>query len=259
MLDEIVAYKKRKLHGIDKISEIKKIEDKCADLNATKSLKRNIISEYDISIITEIKRKSPSKGILNTNVDVQQFASSYENAGAVGISVLTEDKYFGGSIDDLIKTKEITSLPVLRKDFIIDEFQIWQSRAIGADVILLIAAILNPERLLQFRKLANSLGMEVIIEIHSQNELERALKASPDIIGINNRNLSTFAVDLSTFTTLRSFIPDDIVCIAESGIHTRKDMLYARNHGADAVLIGESIISSDDPFKKIQYLRGVIQ
>jgi indole-3-glycerol phosphate synthase len=256
MLDQIISYKRSQLEAIDKTSGIKRMEAMIGNLPPTISLRDKLLAESDISIIAEIKRRSPSRGILNTHMGIVELAQLYERAGAAAISVLTEDRYFRGSSDDLVTARRITSLPILRKDFVIDEYQVWESRVIGADAILLIVSILSDAELSQFSRLAQTLDLDVIIEVHDRNELDRALSLNPRTIGINNRNLATFETNLKTFETLAADIPANTLAISESGIHTRDDILFLKERGADAVLIGESIIASPDPYAKIRELRG---
>ena len=173
------------------------------------------------------------------------------------ISGLTEDRYFRGSSDDLITARRNTSLPILRKDFIIDEYQVWESRVIRADAILLIVSVLSNAELSKFNRLAQTLNLDVIFEVHDRSELDRALSLNPRLVGVNNRNLATFETDLKTFELLAAKIPAGTITISESGVHSRDDILFLKEHGADAVLIGESIIASTDPHARIRELRGL--
>ena len=256
MLSDIVATKKKQLEDIDQRSEIENIKDKIADLSPTKSLKKSLIKDKSISIIAEIKRRSPSKGVLMENLQVDKMTIMYEQAGASAISVLTEDIYFDGSIDDLKLVKENTTLPVLRKDFIFEEYQIWESRHIGADAILLIVGLMAPAKLNHLYLLAEHLDFDVLFEVHNIYELESVKAYYPEIIGINNRDLKTFDVALETAETLAAEIPPDIIRIGESGIHNRDDIIRMEEACLDAVLIGESIITSQDPANKIRELLG---
>lgn len=258
MLDQIIAYKRSRLDAIDRISEIRKMEGRISHLPPTIGFKESLRVDPDIAIIAEIKRRSPSKGILNMHVDLTHLVRSYEQAGARAISVLTEDKFFGGSPGDLVAAKDNTSLPVLRKDFIVDEYQIWESRIMGADAVLLIVRILSAADFSRLHRLARSLDLDVIAEVHDRDELDRALSFSPDIIGINARNLATFETDLTIFASLAATVSPGPLIIAESGVHTRDDILYLKERGADAVLVGESIMTSADPFVKIRELRGSV-
>jgi indole-3-glycerol phosphate synthase len=220
-------------------------------------LKDSLQSEKQVSIIAEIKRRSPSKGELASDLQAVETALTYERAGARAISVLTEEEFFAGSPEDLIEVNHEIKLPILRKDFILDEFQIWESRFIGADAILLIASILETRKLADLYSLAYGIGLEVLVEIHDEDDLEKTIDIRPQIVGINNRNLKTFTVDLKTTESLRSLIPNEAVCVSESGIRTREDIIRLQQCGVDAVLVGEELVTSSDPFKKIQQLRGM--
>ena len=257
MLDRIIAHKKRILEGIDTSSEIRKIEKLTGELPDTIGFGKSLKADIDISIIAEIKRRSPSRGILNAKFELVDLVQAYEKAGAKAISVLTENKFFAGSAMDLCMARKNTALPILRKDFIVHEYQVWESRAIGADAILLIVKALSVAELSRLSQLAFALGLDVVVEIHDLTELEIALSMSPDIIGVNNRNLATFETKLTSFEQLAMKIPSGILIISESGVHCRNDILYLKKYGADAVLVGESIIISADPYQKIRELMGI--
>jgi indole-3-glycerol phosphate synthase len=256
MLSEIVSYKRQQLDMLDLDDEITKLKPLVENLPPVRSLRQSILAEQEISIIAEIKRRSPSRGDLYADLDARELASTYDSAGARAISVLTEDKFFGGSADDLIAVRMATSLPILRKDFILEEFQLWQSRQIGADAVLLIADILPPDKLLELFSKAVQIGLEMVIEVHSETEMDSVLALRPKIIGINNRNLKTFEVDIETFKNLAEMVPQDTVCISESGVSSYSEMVRLRDWGADAVLIGEGIVTSGDPYRKIRELKG---
>ena len=200
-------------------------------------------------IIAEHKRRSPSKAIINQNLSVSEVAKSYEDAGACGMSVLTDSKYFGGSLDDLIIARACCKLPILRKEFIIDEYQILEAKAHGTDVILLISAILSKEKIKQFSELAQSLKLEVLLEIHNEAELQKSLMPSINMIGVNNRNLKTFEVSIDTSKRLSSLIPDDFAKVSESGISSVESVIELREYGFQGFLIGEHFMKNDDPQK----------
>jgi indole-3-glycerol phosphate synthase len=209
-----------------------------------------------IRLIAEIKRASPSKGLLCTNLDAASLARTYTQGGAAAISVLTESEYFLGSFADLKAVRMQVDLPLLCKDFIVDRYQIHEARAHGADAILLIAAILTQVELKALLKTAHSLGMAALVEVHNHDELRRALRVSPGIIGINNRNLEDFSVDLETTARLRHLIPSGVVVVSESGIHSRDDVLSLQEAGVNAILVGEALVTSTDPAAKIAELLG---
>jgi indole-3-glycerol phosphate synthase len=221
---------------------------------APRSFKAAVKREGRISLIGEIKQASPSAGLLRKEFSIIEVAHAYTKAGINAISVLTEEEFFLGKINYIEAVKKEVSLPVLRKDFIIDEIQILESRAAGADAILLIMRIIDPGQAVDFYKLSKSLGMDVLVEVHTENELKKALKMGADIIGINNRNLNTLKVDLKQTQKLMPFIPPDVVKISESGIKTLKDVLWLKGLGVDAMLVGESFMRSENLSEKIKEL-----
>lgn len=209
-----------------------------------------------IKLIAEIKRASPSKGMLCKNLAAASMARIYEQSGAAAISVLTESGYFQGGFADLEAVRKEVDLPVLCKDFVLDSYQIYQARTHGADAVLLIVAILNQQELKTLIETARSLGMAVLVEVHKKSELHRALEVSPPIIGINNRNLVDFSVDLKTTLSLKPLIPEGIAVISESGIHSREDVLQLERTNVNAILVGEALVTSPDPAAKIYELLG---
>ncbi|MBB6449042.1 indole-3-glycerol phosphate synthase [Geomicrobium halophilum] len=209
-----------------------------------------------IGLIAEIKRASPSKGEFASDLDIISRAKAYEAGGADAISVLTDQPYFQGALTDLITVKKAVGLPVLRKDFIIDERQIEESARIGADAILLIASILEPNQILEFSKLAKNYGLESLVEVHTKNELDRLLDVyEPPLIGINNRNLKTFKTDLNQTIELFSHVPEQSLVISESGIHTAEDVSTITRAGAKAMLMGERLVTDGDPETVIPELK----
>ena len=208
----------------------------------------------EMSIIAEVKRASPSKGWLCPNLDVPTLAYSYVQGGAAAISVLTEPTFFHGSLADLSIVREIVSLPLLRKDFIFDSYQVYEARAYGADAILLITAILSPQELADLIALAYSLGMSALVEVHTEAEVEKALATGVSLIGINNRNLVDFSVDLGTTLRLRSLISPSIIVVSESGIRSAADISDLKQAGVDAVLIGETLVTDLNPAGKVEAL-----
>ena len=198
-------------------------------------------------IIAEHKRRSPSKSIINNGLNVQDVAGGYESAGVCGMSVLTDGKYFGGSLDDLLLARASCNLPLLRKEFIIDQYQILEAKAFGADVILLIAAILTREEIKQFSEFAKSLNLEVLLEVHNEEELHKSIMPSLDMLGVNNRNLKTFEVSLETSKSLSNSIPDNFVKVSESGISSVNAIKELQPHGYKGFLIGENFMKTDNP------------
>ena len=219
------------------------------------SLISAIKQKAPMGIIAEIKRQSPSKGMLQANVDPVQQAKQYEQAGAAAISVLTDYPFFKGQFADLSAVREGVNIPILCKDFIIDEVQIKKAKSVGADVILLIVAALEQEKLERLYRFASAEGMEVLVEVHDESELEQALEIGATIIGINNRNLSTFVVDLQTTVKLAEHPAlGEVVLISESGIVTGEDVMRVQKAGANGILVGETLMKSDDIAKTMQEL-----
>jgi len=253
ILEKIIENKRKEVEKKKKRYSIK-------NFNLTNSLRNSIFKDAlrnnkKISIIAEIKRKSPSSGIIKKNLSVLKTAKFYKDNGAKCISVLTDNKFFGGKDSDIKKIKKI-GLPVLRKEFIIDEFQIYETKYIQADAILLITKILNIVTLKKFVKLANELGLTTIVEVTNEKQLEIAIESSPKIIGINNRNLENFEIELNRSFRLAELIPKKFIKISESGIKYREQILSLEKAGFDAVLIGTSLVASSNPGKKLSKLTG---
>lgn len=245
MLDAIMAYHRKQLPKIMK-------ETPAADLRAlvaTAPPPRDfyaVLRAPGVSLIAECKKASPSKGLLAPDYDPVRLARTYEQAGARAISVLTDARHFQGSLQHLRDVKEAVGLPVLRKDFIFDPYQVYEARAAGADALLLIAAVLGDHDLAELLELTHRLGMTALIEVHDQAEVERVLPLRPQVVGVNNRNLHTFEVDFGNTARLRELIPAEIVVIGESGIKTADDVRAMRAIGIDAVLVGEALMRSGD-------------
>ena len=241
------------------------VKDKHIEVNLRKQLipisqlEQSVLFEYKTvslanklrnsksGIIAEHKRRSPSKQVINHNLNVQDVAMGYENAGVCGMSVLTDSKYFGGSLDDLLIARSSCNLPLLRKEFIIDEYQILEAKAYGADVILLIAAILNRGEIKQYSEFAKRLNLDVLLEVHNEEELNKSMIPSIDMLGVNNRNLKTFEVSLETSKTLSIAIPDDFVKVSESGISNISAIKELQPYGYRGFLIGENFMKTDNP------------
>ncbi|WP_250475024.1 indole-3-glycerol phosphate synthase TrpC [Caballeronia sp. GAFFF1] len=198
-------------------------------------------------VVAEVKRASPARGILRADFDPASIARSYEQAGAACLSVLTDREFFRGSASDLRIARSATRLPVLRKDFIVDAYQVWEARAMGADCILLIAAMLDVHAMTELENVASDLGMAVIVEVHNAAELERALALKTPLIGVNNRDLTTFETSIATTIALRHLIPEDRTVISESGIRSRDDVQTLRSIGVNNFLVGEALIRAEEP------------
>lgn len=246
ILDQIIASKKREVALKKSIIPIKQLEQSVLFERKTYSLVQHL-SNSSSGIIAEHKRRSPSKAVINQSKSVEEIVKSYENGGASGISILTDNQYFGGSLDDLILARASTNLPLLRKDFMVDEFQIIEAKAYGADVILLIAAVLTRKEIKQFSAMAQSLNLEVLLEIHNLEELEKSVMPSLDIIGVNNRNLKTFEVKLNYSKQLAQHIPPEFIKISESGMNTAEAILELKEHGFQGFLMGEFFMKSENP------------
>lgn len=208
----------------------------------------------DLALIAEVKQRSPSQGLLRPALDPAALARAYAAGGAAAISVLTEPHFFGGSLEHLAAAKDAASLPVLRKDFLLEPYQLWEARAFGADAALLIAAILEPPQVVTLLALAQQLGLAALVEVHDEAELARALKAGAAIIGINHRNLRSLEVDLGTTERLRPLVPADRIVVSESGIRTAADVRRLRQAGVQAVLVAEALVRATDPATKIREL-----
>jgi indole-3-glycerol phosphate synthase len=209
-----------------------------------------------MTVIAEVKRSSPSKGTLAAIADPRALAAQYQAAGAAVVSVLTERRRFGGSLEDLKAVRSEIDIPILRKDFMVDEYQFLEARAAGADVVLLIVAALSKNQLKDYYDLATELGMAVLVETHTRQEIEDALEIEPRIIGVNARNLKTLEIDLAAFTDLIPEIPSSIIRVAESGISERAEVVMAQEAGAQAILVGETLVKAGDPQSAMAQLLG---
>lgn len=246
ILDKIVNDKRQEINLKKLVVPIKQLEHSVLFEKETISLASRLQTSKS-GVIAEHKRRSPSKSVINQKLNTQDVAKGYENAGVSGMSVLTDGKYFGGSLDDLLIARASCKLPLLRKEFIIDEYQILEAKAHGADVILLIAAILTREEIKRFSQLAKQLNLEVLLEVHNQKELNKSLMPSLDMLGVNNRNLKTFEVSLETSKALSQLIPDDFIRISESGICSVNAIKDLQAFGYQGFLIGENFMKTDDP------------
>jgi indole-3-glycerol phosphate synthase len=248
ILDQIVAYKRVDVAERKQLFPIPMLEKATHFQSPTTSLKSSLIDRSSTSgIIAEFKRKSPSKGILNSNASVGQTTMGYVQAGASALSILTDTKFFGGSNEDLMTARKNNSCPILRKEFIVDEYQIIEAKSIGADAILLIAAVVDSQTIQKYTRLAQSLGLEVLLEVHDEEEVRINLDSGVDIIGVNNRNLKTFEVSMDTSRRLASLIPDTIVKISESGIDNPAAIQELRDAGYQGFLLGQVFMQQNRP------------
>ncbi len=253
ILDTIMHHKKTELSVIKRAVSLENLKSSVRECAETRSLSSALQKRHDsdIRIIAEVKKASPSKGIIRSDFDPLEIAREYEINGAAAISVLTDEKFFSGSLNYLTEIKNRVSIPVFRKDFVFDPYQIYESRVSGADALLLIAAVLSEDQLAELHGLAESLHMDVIVEVHTRDELQKALHADIKICGINNRNLYTFDTDIRTTIELVADIPDQVMVVTESGISTRQDIIRLIDAGVDAFLIGESLVRAPSPGKKL--------
>ncbi len=253
ILDKILATKKREVERYKRAVRLSSLLECIARRQAPLALATALKGE-GIKLIAEVKKASPSKGILRPYFDPMALAKTYSENGAAAISVLTDAEYFQGSLEHLAAIRQTVSLPLLRKDFIYDEYQVYESAAYGADALLLITAILEPGQLKKMMTVSRSLGLGCLVEVHNKDELKIALDSGAEIIGINNRNLKTFEVDLNTTRSLLPFIPEDKIVVSESGISRREDIKRLEKWGVDAVLIGEALVTARNIPKKIKEL-----
>lgn len=248
ILNKIIVNKKREVALKKSVVNVKQLLSYELFERTTISLSSALI-EIDFGIIAEHKRRSPSKPNINSNFSVEEIVKGYEMSGVCGISVLTDMKYFGGSIEDLVLARAAVSIPILRKEFIFDEYQIIEAKANGADAILLIASVLKKYEIKILSEFAQSLGLEVLLEVHNLAELEKSLMPSLNIIGVNNRNLRTFEVDLVTSINLSEFIPAEFLKVSESGIQSSREIITLQECGFNGFLIGESFMKTTNPGK----------
>jgi len=246
ILDKIVADKKNEIDNLSSKIPISVLEDNILFSRKCISLKESILKSSS-GIICEFKRRSPSNYNINYKSTISEVVKGYQEAGAAGLSILTNKKYFDGDIEDIIEIRNFAEIPILRKEFIISEYQIFEAKSIGADAILLIASILTSEDILNFSSLAKSMGLEVLLEVHSGIELNKISGNNIDIIGVNNRNLDTLEIDINNSLELYEMIPDEFVKISESGISKVKSILKLKEVGFDGFLIGENFMKTNNP------------
>ncbi len=251
ILDEIMAYKREVLKRVKEKLPLAKLQERLSGLPPVKDFP-SALNADGISIIAEVKKASPSKGVIREDFDAVEIALDYEANGAAAISVLTEEKYFEGSLDYLSSIRERISLPLLRKDFLFDPYQLVEARVFGADAVLLIAAVLDDDTLKDLLFDAAKLGLSVLVEVHNEEELERTVRSGAQVIGINNRDLNTFVTDIETTKRLLPLVPDSRIIVSESGINTSLDIASLRDSGVDAFLIGEALMREADVGAKLK-------
>ncbi|MFV2061461.1 MAG: indole-3-glycerol phosphate synthase TrpC [Gammaproteobacteria bacterium] len=257
ILKKILATKLDEISFGKSVTSLDSMRELAKDASAVRGFINAIKSKHQhqqAAVIAEIKKASPSKGVMRENFDPAQIASSYQQGGAACLSILTDQQYFQGHNDYLKQAREISGLPVIRKDFIIDPYQVYEARAIAADCILLIVAALEQQQLVDLADLAHELNMDVLVEVHNGDELQRALQLSCPLIGINNRNLRTFEVSLQTTIDLLPEIPNDRIVVTESAIHSKEDVLLMRSHQVNTFLVGEAFMRAPEPGEMLQQL-----
>jgi indole-3-glycerol phosphate synthase len=255
MLDKIITQKREEVEQRKKVAPTTYLRERIVRQKPTVDFALALKSDH-IRLIAEVKQASPSKGMLSPNLNPTELAQAYAEGGAAAISVLTEANYFMGSIEHLAAIKEVVGLPLLRKDFIFDPYQVYESRAYGADALLLIAAILSQGQLKGLVSLSHSLDLRCLVEVHNEGEVERAVLSAAEIIGINNRDLNTFVVDINTTRRLRPLVPKEKIVVSESGIKSKRDIEELKKWRVDAVLVGEALVTSADVRAKMKELLG---
>ena len=257
MLEKIVAKTEERLVESKRNNPLSQLKEEVSKLDINDDFPfKEALKDPEIAIIAEVKKASPSKGLIAEDFDYIKIAKDYEQAGASAISVLTEPYFFKGSNDYLKEIAENVSIPILRKDFTIDEYMIWEAKSLGASAILLIVSILDDVQLKRYLDLAHDLGLSAIVETHDEDEIRTAIGAGAEIIGVNNRNLADFTVDINNSVNLRRLVSDDILFISESGIKTAEDVRRLKENNVDAVLIGETLMRSDDKKSMILELKN---
>jgi indole-3-glycerol phosphate synthase len=258
ILDTIVARKKAEVDERKKRKPLDVIKLDAFYIRNTISLVKGLSRPYASGIIAEFKRKSPSKGVINDRVDLLEVTKGYQDAGASAVSILTDEYFFGGDDQDVVRAREVLDIPILRKEFIIDEYQVHEAKALGADLILLIAACLTKEEVVRFSTVARSLGLEVLLELHDEDELGHVCETI-DLVGINNRSLKTFDVNIARSLRMAGQLPKDKLKVAESGIDDPAQVKLFRENGYSAFLIGENFMKTNDPGIALHEFRNQIE
>ncbi|MGL5207628.1 MAG: indole-3-glycerol phosphate synthase TrpC [Acidaminococcaceae bacterium] len=258
ILDKLAAAARERVAMLKKQKSLVMIKSEANKLPKGEFVFEKALRQNDLTFITEIKKASPSKGLIAEDFDYIRIAKEYEAAGAAAISVLTEPTAFLGCDQYLKDVRKAVGIPLLRKDFTVDEYQIYEAKTIGADAVLLICALLDTETIRKYLAICDELGLSVLVEAHDADEVKSALQAGARVIGVNNRNLKDFTVDLQNSLNLRSLVPENIIFVSESGIRTPDDIAVLRSNGTDAVLIGETLMRSNDISGEISKLRGEV-
>lgn len=256
ILTQIIEHKRQEVALAKEVRPLEVLRERAKTLKPRRDFRAAIARPHHLNLIAEIKQASPSAGTIRAEVDPVQIAQIYQAAGAQALSVLTDERFFGGHLGYLAQVRAVTGLPALRKDFLIDLYQIYESAVAGADAILLIADLLSAEELQAFLATAGELGLAALVEVHTEEDLQKALAAGAQIVGINNRDLHTFKVDRETTARLIRHVPKDRLVVAESGLRTREDILYVKSLGVHAVLIGEAFMAAPDIRAKVREVMG---
>ncbi|MFH1412135.1 MAG: indole-3-glycerol phosphate synthase TrpC [Candidatus Omnitrophota bacterium] len=254
ILSKIIEEKRREVDRLRSKISFNKVKEEAERMYVNSQFKKNISRKGHINLIAEIKKSSPSQGVIRVDFDPLKIALTYHGAGASAISVLTDERFFDGKLEYMNMLKKRVTLPLLRKDFIIDEYQVYESALNGADAILLIANILTHEELGRYQNIAKGIGMDVLVEVHNEEEIEKALSCHAAIIGINNRDLTNFNVDIAVTQRLIRLIPENKIIVSESGIRTYEQIMFLKSLGVNAVLIGETFMRADNIGAKVREL-----
>jgi indole-3-glycerol phosphate synthase len=257
VLDKIMRHKREEVDFEQRqtpLADLKAMAGDTSDCRGFSAAIKNIVSTSRSAVIAEVKKASPSKGLIRADFAPDRIAESYQEHGATCLSVLTDTEFFQGSKEHFALARQVVELPILRKDFMLDEYQIFEAKTMQADCILLIAAALEDGLMQDLAGRADELGLDVLIEVHNHQELERALAYKMPIVGINNRNLKTFETSLATTTDLLAFIPKEVVVVTESGIHTHSDIELMKEHNVNSFLVGEAFMRAEDPGKQLASL-----
>ncbi len=250
ILETIIAHKRKEVEEAKKLTDIATLELRCLDAAPTRSMKKALTASAT-GIIAEFKRRSPSKGDIHAGADAALIPPAYEKAGASALSILTDSRFFGGSADDIVTARPLVGLPILRKEFVIDEYQLYEARALGADAVLLIASALTVAECRGLTSKTHSLGMEVLLEIHSEEEL-KYVDCGADMVGVNNRHLGTFVTDVATSFALAELLPEDVLRVSESGLSSPQTVRELRTAGYRGFLMGEHFMRSASPADALQ-------